>query len=125
MTKSEALKYLSDCDHCFLKPEKAKEIGKAFRVKITTYKAKDERSQFKGLTLNGINPKTGKEYKEGDYAEGQDAHRVAMQICKGLGLEYEEMFGIGSQLRSCCGAIANYIHNETIAKEKAPSPENA
>jgi hypothetical protein len=125
MNKSEALKYLSESDHCFLNAERTKEIGRAFGVKVSTYKAVDNRSEFKGLTLNGINPDTKLPYKEGDTREGQDAHRLAMQICKGLELDYQDMFGIGSQLRACCESIAEWLHNKTLAKEKATSPEVA
>ena len=125
MTKAEALKYLSDSDHCFLKPETVKEIGKAFGVKVSTYEATDNRSEFKGLTLNGINPKTKLPFKEGDTREGQDAHQLAMQICKGLDLDYQDMFGVGSQLRACCESIANWMHNKTLTKEKATSLEVA
>ena len=105
MTKIEAIKELKGYDHCFLTEEGAEEICKPFGLKPLLYLAKDNRSQFKGLKLNGINPTTGVEFVEGDKAKGQDAHRLACYIADKLGVEYQEMFGIGSQLRSACEAI--------------------
>jgi len=92
-------------DHAFLKPEFVKKICKPFGLKPITYWAADNRSQFKGLTLVGINPKTKKEFKEGDKVKGQDAHRLACYIANNLKIDYQDCFGIGSQLRSACEAI--------------------
>lgn len=104
-----AVDRLEQYDHCFLKPETVREITEPFGFEGELYKAKDCRSELKGLTLNGINPKTGKEFQEGEYAEGQDAHKVAIQICNHLKLNYPDFFGIGSQLRGCCEVIRKYL----------------
>jgi len=109
MTKLEAIKELKSLDHCFLTEKGAKEICKPFELKPILYLATDNRSQFKGLKLNGINPKTGVEFVEGDKASGQDAHKLACYIADKLGVEYQEMFGIGSQLRSACKAIEDIL----------------
>lgn len=108
MTKGEALKYLSEGDHAFLSEKRVKQIADAFGIKITTYLAKANPQDFKGLSL--WNDK-GEPISE---ARGQDAHKVALQICATLKLKYQDMFGIGSQLRSCCESIAKYLHNEKV-----------
>lgn len=100
MTKLEAVRSLREYDHCFLSPEGVKEIGEPFGIFATT-RMKDNRSEFKGLTLNNA--------KEGDVAEGLPAHTLAEMICHKLGVEYPEMFGIGSQLRVCCDAAERYL----------------
>lgn len=80
-------------------------MSKPFGFTPVMSKHFDTRSEFKGLTLNGINPVTGKEFKEGDYAMGIEAHRLAMQLCRHLGLSFDDKFGIGSQLRVCCDSL--------------------
>ena len=109
MTKLEAIKSLEEHDHAFLSPEYAKEVAKIFGMKPFLQKMRDNRSKFKGLTLSGVNPETGKEYQEGEYAEGIEAHSLACQIADHLKVEYAPMFGIGSQLRSACGAILKHL----------------
>ena len=92
-------------DHALLTPETAKAICEPFGIEPNLGKHRDTRSQFKGLTLSGINPETGKEFVEGDYATGVEAHNLAVHIARHLQVEFTEMFGIGSQLRSACQAI--------------------
>ena len=113
----EAIKELVKFDHSFLKPETAKRLTEPFGFKVRLYRARDNRSEFKGLTLTGINPETGKEFKEGETAQGQDAHQVAEQIAEHLKLEWSEMFGIGSELRECCRVVREHLEAE-IAKIK-------
>lgn len=98
MTKLEAVRQLRECDHCFLSPEGVKELGEPFGV-YRTVVARDNRSEFKGLTLNRPGD------KEGSIAEGLPAHTLAILICEKLGIEYPTFHGIGSQLRGCCEAI--------------------
>ncbi|MEK6878760.1 MAG: hypothetical protein AABY22_04095 [Nanoarchaeota archaeon] len=109
MNKQEAIKELRQHDHAFLKPETAKKIAEPFGFEPVMSKSYDTRYQFKGLTLWGINPITGKEFEEGDYAMGIEAHKLAMQICKHLKVEYQDMFGIGSQLRACCESLSKVV----------------
>ncbi|QGH73351.1 MAG: hypothetical protein [Siphoviridae sp. cttb18] len=110
MNKQEAVSELRKHDHAFLTQEGAERIAEPFGFKPVMSKHYDTRSQFKGLTLWGKNPITGKEFKEGDYAMGIEAHKLAMQLCKHVGVEYQDMFGIGSQLRACCDALTDYCH---------------
>lgn len=109
MTKLKAIKELKKYDHSFLSPEGAKEIAKPFNFKPPLAIKEDTRSQFKGLTLYGINPKTKKEYQEGDTCEGIDAHRLANAIADHLGIDYPNFFGIGSQLRGTCEAMQKQL----------------
>ena len=109
MTKLKAIRELHSEDHTFLSPEGAREICKPFGIEPELYEARDTRSQFKGLTLYGINPKTKKEYQEGDTTLGIDADILACQIARALKVDYQSMFGRGSQLRSACEAIEKYL----------------
>ena len=109
LSKIEAVNLLSKFDHSFLTPETVESICKPFALPCPLYKARDNRSQFKGLTLHGINPVTGKDFQEGDYAEGQDAHKLAEFICEKLGLSVPDMFGIGSRLQVACDALRKHL----------------
>jgi hypothetical protein len=117
MTKQEALKKLWQLDHCWVTDKMAKEIAEPFGVKPGSYKSYDTRSQFKSLTLHGINPLTKEPYKEGDYAYGIDASSLACDICLQLKIEYDSYFGRGSQLAECCKRIRDYL----AKSEKATS----
>jgi hypothetical protein len=109
MTKLEAIKELVTYDHSFLSPETAKKLAEPFGISPNLYDARDTRSQFKGLTLHGINPKTGKEYQEGDTCSGVDADILSTQIANYLKVDYCPMFGRGSQLRETCRAVEEYL----------------
>jgi hypothetical protein len=98
-SKKEAIDFLAGCDHGFLGVEKANEITEPFGFKAKTYLAKANPQDFKGLSL--WNEK-GEPISE---AQGQDAHKIAMQICEKLGLQYMEFFGVGSQLAHCIEVI--------------------
>ena len=100
MTKLEAVRELREYDHCFLSPEGVRELGDPFGV-YRIIVARDNRSEFKGLTLNRA--------KEGDTADGLPAHTLAISICEKLGIEYPKFYGIGSQLRGCCEAIEAHL----------------
>ena len=101
MTKIQAIEKLKECDHRFLSPAEMEEIGKPFGV-YKTIIAIDNRSEFKGLNL-------GKDHKEGDRAEGLDADELAKEICKKEGVSYPEKSGRGSQLRTCCEPLLEYL----------------
>lgn len=100
-TKLEAINALAEQDHGFLSPEFASEICQHFGISPKLRRMQDKRSEFKGLTLYGKNPETGKEFLEGDYSLGIEAHSLAIQLCNHLKLKYRDYFGIGSQLRGC------------------------
>ena len=110
MNKLEAISNLRKHDHSFLTPEGAEKIAEPFGFKPVMSKHHDTRSQFKGLTLWGVNPITGKEFVEGDYAMGIEAHNLAMLICEHEKVEYQDMSGIGFQLRACCEALAEHCN---------------
>ena len=100
MKQLEAIRELREHDHCFLSPKGVKKLGEPFGV-YQTVVAQDNRSDFKGLTLNDA--------KEGDSAEGLSAHTLAEMIADKLGVEYPPQHGIGSQLRVCCDAVEKYL----------------
>ena len=106
-TKLKAINELLEHDHAFLSPEGVKNIGEPLGI-YQTRKVKDTRSQFKGLDCSTSG------YKEGDVVEGLDAHILAMMICKKEGVEYQDYFGIGSQLRECCRAMIDHLTKGAI-----------
>ena len=93
---------LRDCDHAFLNEKGIEHFTKPFGFLGSAYRARDNRSEFKGLNL-------GEGFKEGDVALGQDASRTAKEICEHLGIKFSEMFGRGSQLRVCCDKLEEHI----------------
>jgi hypothetical protein len=101
MTKLKAIETLYNGDHQFFSPEVATQIINAFGLKLKLQRQQDTRSQFKGLTLFGKNPETGKEYREGDWSEGYDSADLASTICTELNIEFESYYGRGSQLAHC------------------------
>lgn len=93
---------LYEYDHAFLSPEAVVRFTKPFGFVGSTYKAKANPQAFKGLTLaNGATE-----------AEGQDAHRVALQIAQHLGVDVPDMNGIGSQLRIACTKILERLRTK-------------
>lgn len=101
-SKLEAINELEKYDHCFLYPKGVEKLTEPFGFKGAVKLATDTRSQHKGLNL-------GKNFKEGDKAEGQDADIVACEIARHLGVEYASMFGRGSALRECCRAVREHL----------------
>ena len=102
MDQLQAIKELKKHDHCFLSPEGVEKIGEPFGV-YQIIEAKDNRSDFKGLTLNNK--------EEGDMAKGLSSHTLAKMICEKLGIDYPQQHGIGSQLRVCCEAVEKHLSN--------------
>lgn len=93
------IKELAEFDHSFLSPEGVQHFTSPFGFKGTTYRAKANPREFKGLTLN-----------EGMVeAEGQDADRVATEIANHVGVSYPDMEGKGSRLRAACHAVEKYL----------------
>ena len=90
---------LRQYDHAFLSVEGADHFGEIFGCKIRTYAAKATPNVMKGLTLSD----------GAKSARGIDAKDLAIQICDAHGVEYEEKFGRGSQLRSCCDALDQHF----------------
>jgi len=109
MNKIEAIKKLQKSDHAFLSKEGAEECTKPFDFKPKLRRLADTRSMFKGLTLSGINPETGKEFVEGDMADGIDSHLLAAQIAQHLNVSYDSYHGIGRQLRETCDKILKFL----------------
>lgn len=97
----EAVADLRRYDHAFLSAEGVESFATRFDLKdkIKPYRAKANPTAFKGLTLN-----SGK-----TEAVGMDAQLLAMRICELLGVSYDEKFGRGSQLRSCCDALEQHF----------------
>ena len=111
MTQREVVDALRDCDHAFLTPEAVKKFTNAFGFDGSTYLAKANPQDFKGLTLkNGV--------KE---ARGQDADEVACQIADRLFHNctepqvYNQIFGRGSRLRAACDAIEEHLKKVVVS----------
>lgn len=106
MTKLEAVNELVKYDHCFMTVDGARTLAEPFGydVEKIAYIAKDTRSEFKGLTMEGK--------QEGDEALGVDADRLAEALCQHLELEYRPMMGRGFRLRHCCQVIRESLENE-------------
>ena len=109
-SKLEAVNALAEHDHGFLVPEFANAVCEPFGTEPRLLRMKDTRSHFKGLTLYGKNPETGREFKEGDYSSGIEAHKLAIQLCNHLDLRYPDFFGIGSQLRGCIDVLRKNLN---------------
>lgn len=102
MDNKERIKFIEElrnCDHAFLSPEGVQYFCEPFGFEGTTYTARANPQDFKGLTL-----------KDGQSeAVGQDSEKVAEQIANHLGIHcgkhYPAMHGRGSALRVICEAI--------------------
>jgi len=96
------MKYVEELrqhDHAFLTKEGAAYFSKPFGFAATTYVAHANPSDPKGLTLDN----------DAESADGIGAHELAGQICRHVGISYEEKFGRGSQLRACCDALEQWL----------------
>ena len=92
------LKYVDDLrnyDHAFLTCEGAEYFSKPFGFTARTSVVRANPKDPKGLTLDD----------GAKQANGIDAVHLAIQICRHVGVEYDEKFGRGSQLRACCDAL--------------------
>ena len=98
MPNAELLKLvgkLREYDHAFLTKEGAEFFSKPFGFTACTHVVHANPTAPKGLTLNN----------GAESADGIDAVDLAGQICRHVGVKYDEKFGRGSQLRSCCDAL--------------------
>ena len=102
--QAKLIRELYECDHGFLSKEGVEHFTKPFGFNGTTYPAKSNPQDFKGLSLYD---KDGNPVKE---LEGQDASKVAQEIAKHLGVAFTPMYGRGSQLRECCARILEYLN---------------
>ena len=100
----KAINNLAEYDHCFIGPDGVRELTAPFGFVGSTYLAQDTRNEMKGLTL-GDGSKT---------AEGQDAERVAMQICQRMNVQYARKYGRGSQLRECCNRMKEHLQRQLL-----------
>lgn len=99
MEKADAVNELLSYDHCFIDPDSALTISRAFGFDCDCYVEKCDYKHPKGLTfVDGR--------KE---AYGIAAEVLACQICAYLNIEYPHMMGRGFQLRACCTAIEQYL----------------
>jgi hypothetical protein len=90
---------LREYDHAFLTVGGAEYFSQpfGFRARTSVHYANPE--DPKGLTFdNGAKQ-----------ANGVSAHDLAGQICRHLGVKYDEKMGRGSQLRACCDALDAWI----------------
>lgn len=101
--QKKVVETLYELDHAFLSKEGVEKLTKPFGFTGTTYVAKANPQDFKGLSLYD---KDGNSIPE---MEGQDAAVVAEQICNHLGIEYQAMHGRGSQLRVCAARILEHV----------------
>jgi hypothetical protein len=92
---------LRQYDHAFLTVEGAEYFSKPFGFTAYTHVEKADPTAIKGLTLNN-GAKQGR---------GIGAHQLAAQICRHVGVAYEEKFGRGSQLRACCDALEQWLES--------------
>ena len=111
LTKQEAVAKLAGYDHAFLGAEEVQKLVEPFGFLYGKFTDtwRDTRSVFKGLTLHGDNPATGKPYEEGDACEGQSADILAEELCHELGVKYRSFHGRGSQLAECAEALRLYV----------------
>ena len=109
--KGKLIRELYELDHAFLSKEGVEHYTKPFGFIGSTYLAKANPQDFKGLTLTD---KDGNPIPE---LEGQDASVVAKQIADHLGLTYPPMYGRGSQLRVCCAAILESLNKKTTREK--------
>lgn len=102
--QAKLIRELYELDHCFLSKEGVEHYTKPFGFIGSTYLAKANPDDFKGLTLQD---KDGNPLAE---LKGQDASVVAKEIADYLKLNYVPQYGRGSQLRVCCSAILEYLN---------------
>lgn len=93
---------MGEADHGFLPKKIVDKIADAFGITISTYTARSNPEEFKGLSL------WDEEGNPVDFLEGQDADRVAEQVCSGLDIPYPAMHGRGSQLAVCVDALRKH-----------------
>lgn len=103
MTKEEAFRNLWSCGgHAILKPDFAAQVGKAFGFKPHLYQITDNRSQFKGAQIEGV--------EEGDSVNAIDALQLMSQLADSVGYSIKaDYFGRGSQFAAGMTELAKYL----------------
>lgn len=105
------IRELYELDHAFMNKAGVEIYTKPFGFIGSTYLAKSNPQDFKGLSLY---EKDGTPVSE---MVGQDASKVASEIANHLGVKYTPMYGRGSALRECCSRILEHLN------EKEPAPQ--
>lgn len=94
-----AVRELQECHHIFFTPEGMDHFTEPFGFKGETNIHYANPNDPKGLTLaDGA-----------EFAEGAAAENIAAQICRHLGVPYENKIGRGFQLRACCDALLKHL----------------
>lgn len=99
MTKEQAITELLNYDHCFIWPDEADKIAKAFGTLAECYTEQCDYDNPKGLHFADRRKS----------AFGIAAEVLARQICEHLHIEYPYKVGRGFQLRACCQALTDHI----------------
>ena len=107
--QAKLVRELYELDHCFLSKKGVERFTKSFGFTGSTYLAKANPQDFKGLSLHDKDDNPIKE------AIGQDASVVAIEIAGHLGVEVPTMLGRGSQLRATCSTILEHLNKKVIA----------
>jgi hypothetical protein len=103
MERTDAVIELLSYDHCFIDPESALTISRAFGFDCRCYTEQCDYKAPKGL-----------QFADGrKEAYGIAAEVLAKQVCHHLNIEYPHMMGRGFQLRVCCDAIDLYLKTHT------------
>ena len=110
--QAKLIRELYELDHAFLSKEGVEHYTKPFGFTGSTYLAKANPQDFKGLTLYDDNGDPI------DELEGQDSARVAEEIADHLKVDYPPMHGRGSRLRVCCARILEHL-NEKEPRSKS------
>lgn len=104
--QSKVIRKLYECDHGFLSKKQVNYFTEPFGFEGTTYLAKSNPKEFKGLSL------WDEQGNPIDELEGQDADKVAYEIASYLGVNFQRMYGRSSQLRECCARILEHLNKK-------------
>jgi hypothetical protein len=108
MERSDAVIELLSYDHCFITPDEALAISRAFGFDCRCYVEQCDYKSPKGL-----------QFADGrKEAYGIAAEVLARQICDHLNISYPLMMGRGFQLRACCNAIDEYLKVHATRTQK-------
>lgn len=109
--QAKLIRELYELDHAFISKEGVEKFTKPFGFIGSSYLAKANPQDFKGLSLHD---KDGNPLSE---MVGQDTNITACEIADKLGVKYTPMFGRGSGLRECCSRILEHLN------KKEPVPQ--
>lgn len=111
--KAKLIRELYELDHAFISKEGVEHYTKPFGFTGSTYLAKSNPQDFKGLSLFD---KEGNPIEE---MEGQDASVVAKEIAQHIKVKFTPMYGRGSTLRECCARILESLNEKDSPLEKS------